>query len=155
MWWTNHKGIHFSWLDGLQPPVFVCLFVLFLFFAGGKWLCLFHKNVSKNPTVISIGSNGDSSFEEDVNRRLNAFSHTFDFTLNATDKAYISSRPYLKFYDLGLAGKTMVPITYKRFKRWFPKMRVVTVPQMLAATGLKYVDYFKIDCEVLYTRRAL
>lgn len=118
------------------------------FHAGGKWLCLFHKNVSGNPAVISVGSDGDPSFEEDVHRRINAFSHTFEFTLNATAMAFMSSRPYLKFYNLALAGKSVVPAMYKQFKRWFPDIKVVTVPEMLEATGLGYVDVFKIDCEV-------
>jgi len=103
--------------------------------AGGKWLCVLHKNVSKAPSVISIGSNGDSSFEADVHKRLHAFSHTFDFTLNATNKARISSHPYLKFYDMGLAGRVRSQETFAHFQRWFPRMKVVTVPQMLRCHG--------------------
>jgi len=91
--------------------------------------------VSTSPSVISIGSFGDSSFEADVSQRLHAFSHSFDFSLNPAKKAHMASRPYLKFYDMGLAGEDMVPSMLKTFKTKFPNIKVVTVPQMLAVTG--------------------
>jgi len=49
---------------------------------GGKWLCMVHYNTSERPLVISVGSNGDTTFEHDISARLHAFSHTFDFTLS-------------------------------------------------------------------------
>ena len=51
--------------------------------------------------LYSFGSDGDSSFEQQMMRRASCETHTFDPFMNATAKEAIKGKAGIKFHDWG------------------------------------------------------
>lgn len=114
---------------------------------GGKWLCLVHSGKTQEPMTFSIGSRGDVSFESEMSKRLNATIHTFDPTLDGPQQRRMRAIPYLSFHNAGLSGKDQIIPTRAKFPPQFRNAVLLTVPEVLEALNVSYVDVFKIDCE--------
>lgn len=113
---------------------------------GGKWVCLLHSGVTQSPLTVSIGSNGDATFETELYNRLNAVIHTYDPTLTEAKQRYIDSLPFMTFHKAGLSGQNDIEATRKRY----PRLRdavLLTVPGLIARLNVTFIDIFKIDCD--------
>ena len=55
--------------------------------------------------VYSFGSNGDTSFEEDVLRKTACEVHTFDPTLDPEQEAQVLAVPGINLHKIGLAAE--------------------------------------------------
>lgn len=101
---------------------------------GGKWVCrpeeLNHKSV-----VYSIGSQGETSFEEDIFALVGAVTFTFDPSLRSGQQEYMDNLPFLNFNNMGLWNETN------------KKIRVGSISDIMSALNHTFIDVFKIDCE--------
>lgn len=142
----------FTFMDRVFVPLYSCAaeYRLGAWGDGGKWVCLSHyRSSNAEPVVVSIGSNGDTSFEADVQNILQVPSHTLDFSLLPDVVDQVSSLEFIKFFPVGLTGssekKKLQKLFFKSHRQWFT---FLTVDQMLEHIGQKYVDIFKVDCEL-------
>lgn len=103
-----------------------------------QWVCLRHHNGTKPPVVVSIGSNGDTSFERDVWHTFGVPSHTFDFSLDEQTRQKVEALPFIKFYPKGLAGEEVIAPGSTTY---------LSLRNALKAVDATYVDIFKCDCE--------
>ncbi|CAI5535979.1 unnamed protein product [Closterium sp. Naga37s-1] len=111
---------------------------------GGKWTCILKAFFAKPKiTVFSIGSHGDPSFENAVQKVIHAKPYTFDPFLNATTLAEMQSQPFMRFRNAGLVGSR----TKANATRQFPGVNFVTLEEGMQQAGRDYIDIFKIDCE--------
>lgn len=77
-------------------------------------MCLRHHNSTRTPVVVSIGSNGDTSFERDVFQTFAAVSHTFDFSLDAPTRARVEALPYIRYAPTPHLGYATVKLPRHR-----------------------------------------
>ncbi|CAI5946659.1 unnamed protein product [Closterium sp. NIES-65] len=111
---------------------------------GGKWTCILKAFFAKPKiTVFSIGSHGDPSFEQAVQKIIHAKPYTFDPFLNASTLAEMQSQPFMRFRNAGLVGSR----TKANATRHFPGVTFVTLEEGMQQAGRDYIDIFKIDCE--------
>ena len=70
---------------------------------GGKWVCGLRSSMLQTPgcLVYSLGSDGDTSFEDGMINRTACDVHTFDPTLSQEKLAVVQSRDKLHFYPVG------------------------------------------------------
>lgn len=101
-------------------------------------MCLRHHNGTSPPVVVSIGSNGDTSFERDVFHTFGVPSHTFDFSLNPETRQKVEALPFIRFYPKGLAGEEVIKPGSPTYVSLRETLKLVDAP---------YVDIFKCDCE--------
>ena len=73
---------------------------------NGKWTCGVQSLLQREGCVVySFGSNGDTSFEEDVLRKTVCEVHTFDPTLDAEQEAQVLAVPGINLHKIGLAAE--------------------------------------------------
>ena len=70
---------------------------------GGKWVCGLKSNLLQTPgcLVYSLGSAGDTSFEEIIINKTACEVHTFDPTLSPEMETAVQSKDKLHFYPIG------------------------------------------------------
>ena len=74
---------------------------------NGKWMCGVQSLLQREGCVVySFGSNGDTSFEEDVLRKTVCEVHTFDPTLSPEQEAKVLAVPGINLHKIGLAAKS-------------------------------------------------
>lgn len=72
---------------------------------NGKWTCGVRTLLQKEGCVVySFGSNGETSYEEDVLRKTACEVHTFDPTLTAVQEAKVLAVPGIHLHKVGLAA---------------------------------------------------
>lgn len=106
---------------------------------GVQWVCLSVRKGSNPPRVISIGSNGETSFEKAMHDRLNATPDVFDFSLTDQLREAMGAYDFLRFHNAGLVGSAA--------RAKYGSLRMYTVPQIMRVLNQSYVDVFKVDCE--------
>ena len=73
---------------------------------NGKWTCGVQSLLQREGCVVySFGSNGDTSFEEDVLRKTVCAVHTFDPTLDPEQEAQVLAVPGINLHKIGLAAE--------------------------------------------------
>lgn len=109
---------------------------------GGKWVCgvdtLLHR---PGCVVYSFGSNGETSFEEDMLERTPCQVFTFDPTLNEAKTAKVMAVPRLNFSATGIATKDG--------DASFGGVRkpVRTLRTIMKELGHDWIDVLKVDIE--------
>ncbi|GJP73505.1 hypothetical protein CLOP_g4209 [Closterium sp. NIES-67] len=112
---------------------------------GGKWVCNIRKLRAggRRPIVYSIGSAGETSFEQAVRARLGTKAFTFDPFLDDQQAAAIRAKHILRYIPIGLgAGKQLSAL-----RRGAPGKRFATLAQLMGKLNHSHVDVLKIDCE--------
>lgn len=112
-----------------------------------QWVCLGYipKDPSATPSVVSIGSRGDPSFEQDANHVLGSVADTFDPFIGPPAERFMRNLSYVQFHSMGLTGESELAAN----KAAHPNVQWATVATMLDTVGHPdLVDVFKIDCEV-------
>lgn len=133
-------------IDGLFIPTYCCAHELRLgaWLDGGKWVCAAHyTRKNRDPVVLSVGSNGDTSFEKFIYDTYGVRTSTVDFSLTRETAKKVSSLDFVKLYEVGLYGTDRFYISTKMAR----PVKWVNIIQLLDLVGEKYVDIFKIDCE--------
>ena len=73
---------------------------------NGKWTCGVRTLLQKDGCVVySFGSNGETSYEEDILRKTVCEVHTFDPTLTALQEAKVLAVPGIQLHKIGLAAE--------------------------------------------------
>ena len=109
---------------------------------GGKWVCGVDDLLQRPGCVIySVGSNGDTAFEEAMLKRTKCSVWTFDPTLNEGAAARVKSVPGLNFTAVGLADKDG-EVEIKGAVR-----PVRTLETLMRERGHAWIDLFKMDIE--------
>lgn len=104
---------------------------------GGKWVCR-PEELTRDSVVYSVGSNGQTDFEEDVAGRAGGGRpqiHVWDMTVKDPKAlAHLAGlKDILTFHPVGLANTTTP--------------RLQTLEGMMASLGHSYIDILKVDCE--------
>ena len=109
---------------------------------GGKWVCGVDTLLQRPDCVIySIGSHGDTSFEEIMLNTTKCSVWTFDPTLDAAKVAKVNAVPGLHFSPVGLGDiDGEVDIAGKA-------LPVRTLHTLMRERGHTWVDLFKMDIE--------
>lgn len=112
---------------------------------GGKWICDAHK-LSSASIVYSVGSQGETSFEEGLHKSFGVVTHTFDPTLAKEQVVRLNGVPFLAFHDLGWTGAADVETVAVELPeaQSKPFLRAAEVVERL---GHGRVDVLKMDCE--------
>jgi len=105
---------------------------------GGKWICNPVKELQyKNCMVVSIGSNNEFSFEDEIVERFGCEVHIFDHTSYPPAE----SKPHFHFHKLGL------DIVTRGNMLSLHDMITMAMANTKANHALSIVDILKIDCE--------
>ncbi|GJP33990.1 hypothetical protein CLOM_g18475 [Closterium sp. NIES-68] len=110
---------------------------------GGKWTCLLPSAIQKDPVVYSVGSYGQYSFEESINKILHVKPYTFDPFLTLNTIAHMKAVPILHFNEIGLSANSSL----QTYRDKYPGLKFMTLEGMMQMLNHTYVDVFKIDCE--------
>ena len=112
---------------------------------GGKWVCGLRSNLMRGRRclVYSLGSAGDTSFEDALLRPTDCEVHTFDPTLNQAVQAAVEARPNLQFHAIGVGGSTkpglgQTPVTVSNLQ---------SLESIMADLQHAWIDILKIDIE--------
>lgn len=109
---------------------------------GGKWICRLYTGVNeveKAPSVVSIGSRGQTTFEQDVNAVFGVIPTTMDPFLAPAVKRKVEQIPFLKLSTKGIMGAHELKSDNEG--------RMVDIPGLLKLVHTDKIDIFKIDCE--------
>jgi Methyltransferase domain len=118
---------------------------------GPKWVCDPHRIARKTDCLVySVGSNGNTMFEEGIKREIGEHCeiHTFDMvTFNRRNGHF---QPKLEatgahFHGWGLGTQEQAD-EYKKTNRGVPMHTLKQTMEILNHTG-RVLDIFKIDCE--------
>ena len=73
---------------------------------NGKWTCGVRSLLQREGCVVySFGSNGETSYEEDVLAKTACEVHTFDPTLSPQQEASVLAVPGIQLHKVGLAAE--------------------------------------------------
>ena len=73
---------------------------------NGKWTCGVRSLLQKEGCIVySFGSNGETSYEEDVLAKTACEVHTFDPTLSPQQEASVLAVPGINLHKVGLAAE--------------------------------------------------
>ena len=109
---------------------------------GGKWVCSKHALLSMpGCTVYSVGSNGDTSFEQAILSETACEVHTFDPTLNDTTADSVRAVPGVHFQGIGLANVDGEQVFKTKSKP------VKTLHTIMATLNHTWIDVLKVDIE--------
>jgi hypothetical protein len=112
---------------------------------GGKWVCGLRSNLMRGRRclVYSLGSAGDTSFEDELLSTIDCEVHTFDPTLDKAVQAAVQARPKLQFHAIGVGGSTkpgpgQTPISIGNLH---------SLESIMADLQHAWIDILKIDIE--------
>ena len=109
---------------------------------GGKWVCSKDALLSTPGCVVySMGSNGDTSFEQAMLRDTACTVHTFDPTLNDTTAGSVRAVPGLHFQGIGLSHTDGEHV----FKN--QAQPVKTLQTIMTDLNHTWIDVLKVDIE--------
>ena len=109
---------------------------------GGKWLCGVDTYLQRPGCVIySLGSNGDTSFEEAVINRTTCSVWTFDPTLNEVATAKVKAVPGLNFAAVGVSHED------GELQLRGKARPVRTLANLMKERGHTWIDVLKMDVE--------
>lgn len=109
---------------------------------GGKWVCGLRYMLQDRPCLVySLGSAGDTSFEEQILASTSCEVHTFDPNLSTDmQTAMQTSLPGLHFHSVGL-GRSSGPL------HSLDDRNMHSFEEVMAALGHAWVDVLKVDIE--------
>ncbi|GJP69492.1 hypothetical protein CLOP_g498 [Closterium sp. NIES-67] len=110
---------------------------------GGKWACLLPTAIQQDPVVYSVGSNEQYDFEQGISAVLHTEPFTFDPFLSPEATARMNALPFLHFNQIAVAGAASL----EDFRMKSPGITFMTLAEVMAKLGHKYVDVLKMDCE--------
>ncbi|KAK9840632.1 hypothetical protein WJX81_005767 [Elliptochloris bilobata] len=104
---------------------------------GGKYLCGVSSLLQRpGCLVFSIGSNGETSFEEAILDSTPCEVHTWDHTLDEAKKQVVLSVTGIKLHQIGLAGESSAV-----------RADMMTLTAMLTELQRHWIDVLKMDIE--------
>lgn len=106
---------------------------------GGKWVCGVRALLEDRPCLIySLGSRGDTSFEEEILSRTACEVHTFDPDVT---QGIESALPGLHFHAIGIGRDNGTALTS------LDDRKMHSIEQVMGKLGHKWVDVLKMDIE--------
>jgi hypothetical protein len=112
---------------------------------GGKWVCGMRRfSEGRQCLVYSLGSAGDTTFEEEFLNRTECEVHTFDPSLPPDTQDAVLGREGLIFHSVGIGGAQ-----YRQLSSDAPESssNVQSLQAVMEGLGHVWLDVLKIDIE--------
>ncbi|EIE27040.1 hypothetical protein COCSUDRAFT_64052 [Coccomyxa subellipsoidea C-169] len=118
---------------------------------NGKWLCGVRTLLKKDHCVVySFGSNGETTFEQDLLRNTKCDVHVFDPTLSPEVQKQVSSIKGVTLHNYGLGitdGMIELSDSRQNMNKGYTAFPVKTLGTIMKELKHDWVDVMKVDIE--------